>query len=120
MARIRQNGKIVRVSKKKPKSHLTSEIKRKEGSKRKKPPLHALPTTREMIVGMRQAGLRVPRRSRRLKSEEEEVVVEEQPQQQPARKKPRRYRKGTVALREIRRYQKSINLLLGKRPFQRF
>ena len=34
-------------------------------------------------------------------------------------KKPHRYRPGTVALREIRRYQKSADLLIRKRPFQR-
>ena len=34
-------------------------------------------------------------------------------------KKPHRYRPGTVALREIRRYQKSTELLLRKMPFQR-
>jgi histone H3 len=34
-------------------------------------------------------------------------------------KKPHRYRPGTVALREIRRYQKSCDLLLRKLPFQR-
>ena len=34
-------------------------------------------------------------------------------------KKPHRYRLGTVALREIRRYQKSTELLLRKLPFQR-
>ena len=34
-------------------------------------------------------------------------------------KKPRRYRPGTVALREIRRYQKSTETLLRKLPFQR-
>lgn len=34
-------------------------------------------------------------------------------------KKPHRYRPGTVALREIRRYQKSYDLLLRKQPFQR-
>ena len=34
-------------------------------------------------------------------------------------KKPHRFRAGTVALREIRRYQKSTNLLLRKLPFQR-
>jgi len=34
-------------------------------------------------------------------------------------KKPHRYRPGTVALREIRRYQKSTNLLIRKAPFQR-
>jgi histone H3 len=33
--------------------------------------------------------------------------------------KPRRFRPGTVALREIRRYQKSTELLIKKLPFQR-
>ena len=34
-------------------------------------------------------------------------------------KKPHRYRPGTVALREIRKYQKSPELLIRKLPFQR-
>ena len=34
-------------------------------------------------------------------------------------KKPHRYRPGTVALREIRRYQKSTDLLIRKAPFSR-
>jgi histone H3 len=34
-------------------------------------------------------------------------------------KKPHRFRPGTVALREIRRYQKSGELLIRKLPFQR-
>ena len=34
-------------------------------------------------------------------------------------KKPHRYRPGTVALREIRRYQKSTELLIRKEPFAR-
>src|SRR3984957_18104934 len=34
-------------------------------------------------------------------------------------KKPHRYRPGTVALREIRKYQKSTDLLIKKLPFQR-
>ena len=33
--------------------------------------------------------------------------------------KPYRYRPGTVALKEIRRYQKSTELLIRKLPFQR-
>lgn len=33
-------------------------------------------------------------------------------------KKPHRYRPGTVALREIRQYQKSTELLIKKLPFQ--
>ena len=36
-----------------------------------------------------------------------------------ALKKPHRFRPGTVALREIRKYQKSTELLLRKLPFQR-
>ena len=35
-------------------------------------------------------------------------------------KKLHRYRPGTVALRKIRRYQKSTELLIRKLPFQRF
>lgn len=35
-------------------------------------------------------------------------------------KKPHRYRPGTVALREIRKYQKSTELLIRRMPFQRF
>eukprot|EP00804_Cyclotella_cryptica_P018380 CCRYP_020374-RB/>CCRYP_020374-RB protein AED:0.04 eAED:0.04 QI:0/-1/0/1/-1/1/1/0/134 len=35
-------------------------------------------------------------------------------------KKPHRYRPGTVALREIHKYQKSTDLLIRKSPFQRF
>ncbi|XP_055136090.1 histone H3.3C [Symphalangus syndactylus] len=34
-------------------------------------------------------------------------------------KKPHRYRPGTVALREVRRYQKSTELLIRRLPFQR-
>jgi len=34
-------------------------------------------------------------------------------------KKPHRYRPGTVALREIRKYQRSAELLIRKLPFQR-
>ena len=34
-------------------------------------------------------------------------------------KKPHRFRPGTVALREIRKYQKNTDLLLRKLPFQR-
>ena len=40
-----------------------------------------------------------------------------QPVKEP--KKPRRYRPGTVALREIRKYQKGTDLLIRKLPFQR-
>ena len=39
--------------------------------------------------------------------------------QPAATKKPRRYRPGTVALHEIRRFQKSTELLIRRLPFQR-
>ena len=39
--------------------------------------------------------------------------------QPTATKKPHRYRPGTVALREIHRYQKSTELLIRRLPFQR-
>lgn len=35
-------------------------------------------------------------------------------------KKPRRFRPGTVALREIRKYQKGTDLLIRKLPFARY
>ena len=40
------------------------------------------------------------------------------PASQQGTRKPHRYRPGTVALREIRRYQKSMELLIRKLPFQ--
>lgn len=39
--------------------------------------------------------------------------------QKSQEKKVRRFKPGTVALREIRKYQKSTDLLIRKRPFQR-
>jgi len=41
------------------------------------------------------------------------------PPQAPVLKRPHRFRPGTVALREIRRYQQSTELLIRKLPFQR-
>ena len=35
-------------------------------------------------------------------------------------KKPHRYRPGTVALHEIKKYQKSTDLLIRNLPFQRY
>ena len=52
------------------------------------------------------------------KGKAKEGVKKLPPAQQPT-KKPRRYQPGTVALQEIRRYQKSTELLIRKLPFQR-
>ena len=41
------------------------------------------------------------------------------PASQQGKRKPHRYQPGTVVLREIRRYQKSMELLIRKLPFQR-
>ena len=41
------------------------------------------------------------------------------PKGQKAERRPRRYRPGTVALREIRRYQNATHLLVPRLPFQR-
>ncbi|GAA5942053.1 histone H3 family protein [Sporobolomyces koalae] len=41
------------------------------------------------------------------------------PVKAPAAKKPHRFKPGTVALREIRHYQKSTDLLLRRLPFAR-
>jgi histone H3 len=46
-------------------------------------------------------------------------AVSKSPPSKNCAKKPHRYRPGTVALREIRRYQKSTDLLIRKLPFQR-
>lgn len=46
-------------------------------------------------------------------------VPKKKKQQQQPPKKPHRYRPGTVALREIRKYQKNTELLIRKLPFQR-
>ena len=45
--------------------------------------------------------------------------VKKLPPDQGPKKKPRRYQPGTVALREIRQYQKSTELLIRKLPLQR-
>ncbi|KAI8616629.1 histone-fold-containing protein [Chytriomyces sp. MP71] len=49
-------------------------------------------------------------------------VIQSPKKKTPAKekeKRPHRYRPGTVALREIRKYQKSTDLLLRKLPFAR-
>ena len=51
-------------------------------------------------------------------AEEEEEEEEEQPAEEKA-KKPHRWRPGTVALREIKRYQKSDKILSQRAPLER-
>lgn len=58
---------------------------------------------------------------RKIKKKDGTVVYESarNPVAHGGVRKPHRFRPGTVALREIRRYQKGTELLLRKRPFQR-
>ena len=49
---------------------------------------------------------------RQLASKAARIVI-------PCIRKPNRFRPGTVAIRDIRRYQKSTDLLIRKLPFQR-
>ena len=54
--------------------------------------------------------------------EEEEKEEEEEEVKAPIAtsiKRPHRYRPGTVALREIKKYQKTVELLIKKHPFQK-
>ena len=48
-----------------------------------------------------------------------EAAKKSAPARAPGIKKPHRWRPGTLALKEIRRYQKSTELLIRKLPFQR-
>ena len=62
----------------------------------------------------KSAGGKVPRKQLATKAARKSVPING-----GGVKKPRRYRPGTVALREIRKYQKSAELLIRKLPFQR-
>ena len=61
----------------------------------------------------KSTGGKAPRKQLAAKAARKSVPTE------GSTKKSHRYRPGTVALREIRRYQKSTDLLLKKAPFQR-
>ena len=56
---------------------------------------------------------KAPRKQLAMKAAKKSTPVAEM------EKRKHRYRPGTVALREIRRYQKSTDLLIRKLPFQR-
>jgi histone H3 len=64
-------------------------------------------------TGRKSTGGKVPRKNLSLKAARKTVPKLGEP------KKKRRYRPGVVALREIRKYQKSTELLIRKAPFQR-
>ncbi len=82
-------------SKKRVKSEPVAEDDKKKAKKQKKSKKEAAPA-----------------------EEEEEEEEEEQPAEEKA-KKPHRWRPGTVALREIKRYQKSDKILSQRAPLER-
>jgi len=84
------------------------------GSKRKAPEASSDPPTpaakkAKTATARKSTGGRPPRRSNGA----------EQATSAAGQRKTRRYRPGTVALREIRKYQKSTDLLIRRLPFSR-
>ncbi|KAF8640135.1 hypothetical protein AX17_001371 [Amanita inopinata Kibby_2008] len=85
-------------------------------SKRRQPDTDPDPPTptakrKKTATARKSTGGRPPRRS--------ELDIQPRGYHAQGQKKPRRFRPGTVALREIRKYQKSTDLLLQKLPFAR-
>ncbi|KAG2609567.1 hypothetical protein PVAP13_4KG049800 [Panicum virgatum] len=77
------------------------------------PPPHPNPMARTKQTARKSTGGKAPRKQLATKAARKSA---------PATggvKKPHRFRPGTVALREIRKYQKSTELLIRKLPFQR-
>ncbi|KAM0832879.1 hypothetical protein ACQ4PT_064599 [Festuca glaucescens] len=77
------------------------------------PPQPPLPMARTKQTARKSTGGKAPRKQLATKAARKSA---------PATggvKKPHRFRPGTVALREIRKYQKSTELLIRKLPFQR-
>jgi len=77
---------------------------------------------RDLPLAAARAAQKAPRQHQRVvkrgrRGEPAERV--EHGEQAPIPARRRRFRPGTVALAEIRKYQKSTDLLLRKRPFQR-
>jgi len=70
--------------------------------------------TKNVNVPAKVAAGKAPRKSAASKTPRKSV-----PPSAGGVKKPHRYKPGTVALQEIRRYQKTTELLIRKLPFQR-
>ena len=70
---------------------------------------------RTKTTARKSASVKTPKKKTSMKSAKKTAP----PQATGGVKKAHRYRPGTVALREIRKYQKSTDLLIRKLPFQR-
>lgn len=64
-------------------------------------------------------GGKTPRKALAMKSQRKNLVDQLHKPGESPNGKSRRYRPGTVALREIRKFQRSTDLLIQKGPFQR-
>lgn len=79
-----------------------------------------LPTNSKGPVASKKAPARKKTVSKSPKSAAaKSQEIDQKKKRQPLIKRPQRYRPGTVALREIRKYQKSTELLIRRLPFQR-
>jgi histone H3/H4 len=80
------------------------------------------PSTQVAQVASSSSGASAPKKSRAKASSSQNVtesVTNPADSETTQKKKPHKFRAGTVALREIRRYQKTTDLLLRRAPFQR-
>ena len=95
---------------------LTRQTKKCPASTTKHKPIIDIDSTmaRTKQTARKSTGGKAPRKTLATKAARKSAPA------QGGVKKPHRYRPGTVALREIRRYQKSSDLLIRKLPFQRF
>ncbi|XP_060137232.1 histone H3.v1-like [Zootoca vivipara] len=105
-------------AKAKPKTPKARVAKPKKAAPKKKRGLSCLFAAGERMARTKQTA----RKSTGGKAPRKQLATKAARKSAPATggvKKPHRYRPGTVALREIRRYQKSTELLIRKLPFQR-
>ena len=103
--------------------------KNKEGKKRKKrsdwkkPSAKVSKKSNTEAASQSKKGIRaaseVKKTSKTRSKTNAEKAVRKQAPNKKGTKQPHRYRPGTVALREIRRFQKSTDLLILKKPFGR-
>ncbi|CAL9198155.1 unnamed protein product, partial [Musa hybrid cultivar] len=94
---------------------IPSRFTSRRSTKKFQPPLSSEPSAmaRTKQTARKSTGGKAPRKQLATKAARKSA---------PATggvKKPHRFRPGTVALREIRKYQKSTELLIRKLPFQR-
>lgn len=82
-------------------------------------PFRPTPTRVERILATKRSNSPAQQGSTTNRRDQVKVPAARRPATSGVMRPRRRYRPGTVALREIRRYQKSTELLIRKAPFQR-